>query len=242
MSFKIIIPARYSSRRLPGKPLKDLGGKTMIERVYLLAKDSNAEEVYIATDNKEILDCCNSFGAKTIMTKPKHLSGTDRIGEVIEILELNSDELIINLQGDEPFTRYEDINNLASFCKENKQFLIGTLFSDFSKNERIEDSNLVKIWVNENSEVINFSRDHNFFNNSNVIPALHLGIYAYKTGFIRQFVDWNLSPRERKEKLEQLRAIEKGVAIGALKSISDIHIGIDTQEDLDKARKIISND
>lgn len=237
MSFKIIIPARYSSRRLPGKPLKDLGGKTLIERVYLLAKDSNAEEVYIATDNKEIFDCCNSFGAKTIMTNPRHLSGTDRIGEAIEILNLNSDELIINLQGDEPFTRYEDINNLASFCQENKQFLIGTLFSDFSNNERIENSNLVKIWVDENSEVINFSRDYNFINKSKVIPALHIGIYAYSAGFVKQFINWDLSSRERKEKLEQLRAIEKGAAIGALKSISDIHIGIDTQEDLDKARK-----
>jgi len=242
MSFKIIIPARYSSSRLPGKPLKDLGGKTMIERVYLLAKYSNAEEVYIATDNKEILDCCNSFGAKTIMTSSDHLSGTDRIGEVIDTLELNSDELIINLQGDEPFTRYEDINNLASFCKENKQFLIGTLFSDFSNNKKIEDTNLVKIWVKKNSEVINFSRDHDLFNKSNLKPALHLGIYAYKARFIKEFVSWDMSLRERKEKLEQLRAIDRGVAIGALKSISDIHIGIDTQEDLDKARKIILND
>jgi 3-deoxy-manno-octulosonate cytidylyltransferase (CMP-KDO synthetase) len=118
MSFIVIIPARYSSSRLPGKPLVDIGGKPMIQRVYELAEKSKADEIYIATDHNDIIDCCSSFGAKALMTNSQHPSGTDRIAETSKLLNLSSDSVVINVQGDEPFLNFLDIDNLADFFKD----------------------------------------------------------------------------------------------------------------------------
>ncbi len=189
MSFIVIIPARYSSSRLPGKPLVDIGGKPMIQRVYELAEKSKADEIYIATDHNDIIDCCSSFGAKALMTNSQHPSGTDRIAETTELLNLSPDTAVINVQGDEPFLDVSDID------LEKSQFL----------------------------------------------RALHIGIYIYKVDFIKQFVNWKQSNNEKKENLEQLRALDKGKKIGAIKSLSKEHIGIDTKEDLNKARELDLN-
>ena len=241
MSFIVIIPARYSSSRLPGKPLVDIGGKPMIQRVYELAEKSKADEVYIATDHNDIIDCCSSFGAKALMTNSQHLSGTDRIAEATELLNLSSDTAVINVQGDEPFLDFSDIDNLADFFIQEKRFDLCTLYSDFTSQQDISDPNLVKLWLDQKNTVRAFSRREDFMENSQFLRALHIGVYIYKVDFIKQFVDWKQSNNEKKEKLEQLRALDKGKKIGAIKSLSKEHIGIDTKEDLNKARKLDLN-
>ena len=241
MSFIVIIPARYSSSRLPGKPLVDIGGKPMIQRVYELAEKSKADEVYIATDHNDIIDCCSSFGAKALMTNSQHLSGTDRIAEATEVLNLSPDTAVINVQGDEPFLDFSDIDNLADFFIQEKRFDLCTLYSDFTSQQDISDPNLVKLWLDQKNTVRAFSRREDFMENSQFLRALHIGVYIYKVDFIKQFVDWKQSNNEKKEKLEQLRALDKGKKIGAIKSLSKEHIGIDTKEDLNKARKLDLN-
>ena len=241
MSFIVIIPARYSSSRLPGKPLVDIGGKPMIQRVYELAKKSKADEVYIATDHNDIIDCCSSFGAKALMTNNQHPSGTDRIAETTELLNLSPDTAVINVQGDEPFLDFSDIDNLADFFIQEKRFDLCTLYSDFTSQQDISDPNLVKLWLDQKNTVRAFSRREDFMENSQFLRALHIGVYIYKVDFIKQFVDWKQSNNEKKEKLEQLRALDKGKKIGAIKSLSKEHIGIDTKEDLNKARKLDLN-
>ena len=241
MSFIVIIPARYSSSRLPGKPLVDIGGKPMIQRVYELAEKSKADEVYIATDHNDIIDCCSSFGAKALMTKSQHSSGTDRIAETSELLNLSPDTVVINVQGDEPFLDFSDIDNLADFFIQEKRFDLCTLYSDFTSQQDISDPNLVKLWLDQKNTVRAFSRREDFMENSQFLRALHIGVYIYKVDFIKQFVDWKQSNNEKKEKLEQLRALDKGKKIGAIKSLSKEHIGIDTKEDLNKARKLDLN-
>ena len=241
MSFIVIIPARYSSSRLPGKPLVDIGGKPMIQRVYELAEKSKADEVYIATDHNDIIDCCSSFGAKALMTNSQHLSGTDRIAEATELLNLSSDTAVINVQGDEPFLDFSDIDNLADFFIQEKRFDLCTLYSDFTSQQDISDPNLVKLWLDQKNTVRAFSRREDFMENSQFLRALHIGVYIYKVDFIKQFVNWKQSNNEKKEKLEQLRALDNGKKIGAIKSLSKEHIGIDTKEDLNKARKLDLN-
>ena len=241
MSFIVIIPARYSSSRLPGKPLVDIGGKPMIQRVYELAEKSKADEVYIATDHKDIIDCCSSFGAKALMTNIQHPSGTDRIAETTELLNLSPDTAVINVQGDEPFLDFSDIDNLADFFIQEKRFDLCTLYSDFTSQQDISDPNLVKLWLDQKNTVRAFSRREDFMENSQFLRALHIGVYIYKVDFIKQFVNWKQSNNEKKEKLEQLRALDKGKKIGAIKSLSKEHIGIDTKEDLNKARKLDLN-
>ena len=241
MSFIVIIPARYSSSRLPGKPLVDIGGKPMIQRVYELAKKSKADEVYIATDHNDIIDCCSSFGAKALMTNSQHTSGTDRIAETTELLNLSPDTAVINVQGDEPFLDFSDIDNLADFFIQEKRFDLCTLYSDFTSQQDISDPNLVKLWLDQKNTVRAFSRREDFMENSQFLRALHIGVYIYKVDFIKQFVDWKQSNNEKKEKLEQLRVLDNGKKIGAIKSLSKEHIGIDTKEDLNKARKLDLN-
>ena len=241
MSFIVIIPARYSSRRLPGKPLIDIGGKPMIQRVYEVARKSKADEVYIATDHNDIISCCESFGAKAVMTNSQHPSGTDRIAETTELLNLSPDTAVINVQGDEPFLDFSDIDNLADFFIRERRFDLCTLYSDFTSQQDISDPNLVKLWLDQKNTVRAFSRREDFMENSQFLRALHIGVYIYKVDFIKQFVNWKQSNNEKKEKLEQLRALDKGKKIGAIKSLSKEHIGIDTKEDLNKARKLDLN-
>ena len=195
MSFVVIIPARYSSSRLPGKPLVDIGGKPMIQRVYELAEKSKADEVYIATDHNEIIDCCLSFGAKALMTNSQHPSGTDRIAETSELLNLSPETAVINVQGDEPFLDFSDIDNLADFFIQERRFDLCTLYSDFTSQQDISDPNLVKLWLDQKNTVKAFSRREDFMEKSQFLRALHIGIYIYKVDFIKQFV--NCTPQER---------------------------------------------
>lgn len=238
MSFIILIPARYDSTRLPGKPLLDLNGKTLIKRVYEAAKLSNASEVYIATESELILEECNSFGAKSILTNESHKTGSDRLSEAAELLSLDDDTVIVNLQGDEPFIDYRDINSVADLALEFDADM-STMYADL-KQDDLKDENVVKLWVKENHDVITFSRDETKMSDKRLLPRHHLGIYAYKVSFLKDFIRLAQSKNELSENLEQLRALDNNKSIKAIKSLGIHHLGIDTQEDLIKARLLLN--
>ena len=240
MSFNVLIPARYNSTRLPGKALADLSGKTIIKRVFEAAIKSNAKLVCVATDSTEILEECNTFDARAVLTSLDHKTGSDRLAEAASILSLVDDEVVVNLQGDEPFVDFRDINNLADLLKDNSADM-GTLYADLNVEDVI-NPNVVKIWTRKNGQVIDFSRNEDKVSNAKYTRSQHLGIYAYRVKFLKEFINWKQTDNEKTESLEQLRALERGKNIYAKKSIAKIHLGIDTPEDLYQAQKLLEND
>ena len=227
----VVIPARWSSSRLPGKPLMQIGDKPMIQWVYESCKKSDADFVFIATDSEKIRDQVLKFNGQVIMTSIDHKTGTDRIHEAVTIIKCYEEDLIINVQGDEPFISHDDINTLIKNYKED--FEMATLYKELKK-EDIDDTNAVKINVIDNIAT-SFSRD---FKSSNSVFH-HLGIYAYRCEFLKKFVKYEQSENEIRESLEQLRALDNGHQIKAFKSSSSSSFGIDTVEDLIRANEII---
>lgn len=240
-----IIPARYASTRFPGKPLTDIGGKSMIQRVYEQAKKSaSLADVLVATDDERIKQHVIAFGGNVIMTNMNHQSGTDRCFEAIQNFSSSAD-IIINIQGDEPFIHPEQINLLAS-CFKSDKVQIATLVKKISTNEELFNSNIPKVILNKNKEAIYFSRqsiphirgkeqadwhkEHTFYK--------HIGIYAYTTRVLAEITALKQSSLELAEALEQLRWIENGykikVAITELESVA-----IDTPNDLKKLEKFL---
>jgi 3-deoxy-manno-octulosonate cytidylyltransferase (CMP-KDO synthetase) len=240
VSFNVLIPARYNSIRLPGKPLADLSGKTIIRRVYEAALKSNAKLVCVATDSSEILEECYSFNGRGVLTSFDHKTGSDRLAEAASILSLADDDVVVNLQGDEPFVDFRDINNIADLLND-KTIDMATLYADL-KVEDVINPNVVKIWTRANDQVINFSRKEDKVSDVKFTRSQHLGIYAYRVKFLKEFINWKQTDNEKMESLEQLRALERGKNIYAKKSIAKIHLGIDTPEDLHLAQKLLEND
>ena len=242
MTFHVIIPARYQSVRLPGKPLLKIGDRTMIEHVCQRAKESNAESITVATDNQKILDCVKSAGFNAVMTNPNHLSGSDRIYEAAQILKLNSETTIVNVQGDEPFIPPENIAQVANLISKHK-CKMATLCCAIAKPEEASNPNAVKVIFDKNSKAIYFSRAQIPYQREKICDDTlvkyyrHIGIYAYTKSFLSDFVKWPESYLESTEKLEQLRAIENGVDIYIDTLEKPPPSGIDTQEDLEIARK-----
>ena len=246
MKVLAIIPARYASTRFPAKPLAQLGGKPIVQRVYEQVKKV-VERVVVATDDERIFDAIVSFGGEVVMTSPNHKSGTDRCAEAYEKLGYEAD-IIINVQGDEPFIATEQIETLVK-CFENKAIDIATLVKPFSAEggiDALENPNSPKVVMNEQGEAIYFSRS--------VVPYLrdversewlkhhtfykHIGIYAFRAKTLGEITQLAQSPLEKAEKLEQLRWLENGYKIGV--GITDIEtIGIDTPEDLERAEQFL---
>jgi 3-deoxy-manno-octulosonate cytidylyltransferase (CMP-KDO synthetase) len=238
-----IIPSRYASTRFPGKPLINIDGKTMIQRVYEQAKKaSSLTEVVVATDNQTILEHVTSFGGKVVMTSSAHESGTDRCAEVIEKSTEDYD-VVINIQGDEPFINPEQINELASCFKDSKTD-IATLVKSIKTNEELFNPNRPKVHFDENNFALMFSR--------NTIPELdnvekenwinehifykHIGIYGYRSAVLNQISKLPPSPLEIKERLEQLRWLENDFSIKIATTDYEA-IAIDTPEDLHRLLK-----
>ena len=242
-SFVIIIPSRLASTRLPRKPLVDICGKSLIQRVYEVANKTKAKNVYIATDDNEIFDHVNNFSENVIMTSKDHISGTDRIHEAANKLKLNSDQIIINLQGDEPFVPINLVDSLAeSFNSSNCD--IGTVITKFLDDEDILNPNSVKVSISNANKALYFSRSvipNNFTNNSQNYYR-HIGIYAFRKSILDRLVALPPSNLELLEKLEQLRFIENSFTIKTLNYSGNIPPGIDTQADLSNAINHINND
>ncbi len=244
MKFIAIIPARYASTRFPGKPLAILGGKPVIQRVYEQAA-TVLEEAYVATDDERILQCVEQFGGRAVMTRSDHKSGTDRIEEAAEKIGTDAD-VIINIQGDEPFIHPSQIKTLMGLF-DNNETQIGTLGKRFDSMEAATNPNSPKIVTDLQGFALYFSRS--------VIPFVrgqeqqawlqhfpylkHLGLYAYRREVLRQVTQLPQSPLEIAESLEQLRWLENGYRIRV--GLTDVEtVGIDTPEDLQRAETFLN--
>lgn len=248
MDFVGIIPARYASTRFPGKPLAKLGGKIVIQRVYEQVR-SVLDDVYVATDDKRIMNAVKSFGGNAVMTSPNHKSGTDRIEEAVNIIGKNFD-VVINIQGDEPFIHKSQIETICK-CFDDPQTMIATLGRPFSEKDTIKDlenPNSPKLICDNNGFAMYFSRSiipyirgeekSNWINKFNYLK--HIGLYAYRANVLREITKLPQSSLELAESLEQLRWLQNGYRIKV--GITNIEtIGIDTPEDLEKAEEFINS-
>ena len=230
-----IIPARYASSRFPGKPLALINGKPMVQWVYERVQSSEVRDLAVATDDERIADCVRGFGGKVVMTSPAHASGTDRCGEAALAMQPADNDVVINIQGDEPLISPKEIHLLAS-AFEDRSVQIATLVNPFHDDALLQNPNVVKVVKAKNGNVLYFSRLPIPYlrGESAVAPKnyyRHIGIYAYRYGVLRQIVKLPTSELENSEKLEQLRWLENGYTIRALECDYQ-GIGVDTPEDL----------
>ncbi len=234
----IVIPARYESTRLPGKPLLEVSGKSLVQLVYERASESRlADGVIVATDDRRIMDAALSFGAEAVMTSPSCKSGTDRVFEAVKDTDF---DLIINVQGDEPFIRPDMIDLLFSVM-ENESLDVATLCAPVADDNEYSNPNTVKVVLDKNGFALYFSRSPiPYVRNGNTRSMLykHIGVYGFKREFLQQFVSMQKSRLEETESLEQLRILENGYRIKVLTTHYD-GFGIDTREDLQRARLIL---
>ena len=239
--FIVIIPSRLSSTRLKEKALLDLNGKSLIERVYLRAIQSNATKVFIATDSKKIEDHVKNFTSNVILTSVEHVSGTDRVHECASKLDIGDDMVIVNVQGDEPFINPVTINKTADIIFKNKNASVGSACTLFNDND-FEDPNNVKVSLSDSYRAINFSRiiDQTKISDTKEKYFQHVGIYSYNYETLSTFVSLPRSKNEIHENLEQLRFLDNGYDI-YLEEIEELSIGIDTETDYKKALKILND-
>ena len=250
--FIVVIPARYQSTRLPGKVLAEIGGKPMIQWVVEKAQLSGASKVIVATDNDEVEQIVKSFGGEVCKTRSDHQSGTERLAEVMEKYQFNDDEIIVNVQGDEPFIPPENIaqvaNNLANQVNVSKVSRMSTLAINIDSVEEAFNPNAVKVLTDKDGYALYFSRAtipydrERYLGNENInsigeFYLRHVGIYAYRAGFIKDYVNWPTSQLEQIEALEQLRVLYQGENIHVAVAKTNVPVeGVDTPEDLEKAR------
>lgn len=243
MKIIAVIPARYASTRFPAKLMQDLGGKTVIRRTYEAALKTNLfDDVFVVTDSDLIYNEIISNGGKAIMSVKEHESGSDRIAEAIENMEV---DLVINVQGDEPFINKEPLEELITIFKNDseKKVDLGSLMFQITDKEEINNPNNVKVIIDQQGFALYFSRSVIPFprdENAGVRYMKHIGIYAFRKQALLDFYNLPMLSLEASEKLEQLRYLEYGKRI---KMVETTHgsIGIDTKEDLEKARKLITN-
>jgi len=234
-----IIPARYASTRFPGKPLALIHGKPMIQWVYERSRKANLQKVVVATDDSRIQNAVLDFGGEVVMTSPHHQSGTERCAEVAEYLQVAADDILINIQGDEPFICAEAINQLI-LQFSNPRVALATLAKPFTGSENPENPNMVKVVRSQSGMALYFSRSAiPYYRNKEILPVFykHIGIYGYRSATLQAIVKLPLSSLEDAEKLEQLRWLDNGYAI-AVGLCNYESISIDTPEDLVRAEKM----
>ena len=250
MSFTVIIPARYASSRLPRKPLADIAGKPMIQHVWEKTQQAGANRVIIATDHEEIEQVAKTFGAEVCMTSTEHNSGTERLAEVIQKMAITDDEIIVNVQGDEPLIPPVIIQQVAQNLAEN-QVNMATLAVKLETKEELFNPNCVKVVTDQKGIALYFSRAaipfaRDYFADCNDAfvasqPYLrHIGIYAYRAKFVNQYIRWQPTVLEKLESLEQLRALWYGEKIHVELAKEAPQVGVDTLEDLERVRQILS--
>jgi 3-deoxy-manno-octulosonate cytidylyltransferase (CMP-KDO synthetase) len=244
MTFKVVIPARYHSSRLPGKPLVEIAGIPMVIHVARKAKLSGANEIIIATDDDRIIKTSEEYGFRSIMTNTNHISGTDRIEEVIDKANWSSEAIIINLQGDEPLIDPLLINQLSEGMIQDK-IDYASAAASFSSYDDFSNPNNVKVVLDHNDYAIYFSRAMIPYQKDlqdKTLPKFvyhHIGIYGYTAEFLRKFCSLSTSKLELTEGLEQLRALENNLKLKIFKYQGSHSIGVDTEEDLKKIKKIL---
>ncbi|ENS4969831.1 3-deoxy-manno-octulosonate cytidylyltransferase [Vibrio fluvialis] len=246
MSFTVVIPARYQSTRLPGKPLADIAGKPMVQWVYEQAMQAGAERVIIATDDARVEQTVLAFGGTVCMTSPDHQSGTERLAEVVKLMGIEDNHIIVNVQGDEPLIPPSIIRQVADNLAAS-QAPMATLAVEISHEDEVFNPNAVKVVTDKDGYALYFSRAtipwdrDNFAKDKTVVQPLmrHIGIYAYRAGFINTYIQWPASQLEKIECLEQLRVLWYGEKIHVAVALEAPPAGVDTPEDLDAVRRIV---
>lgn len=249
-AFTVVIPARFGSSRFPGKPLKLIAGKPMVQHVWEQARKSAAERVVVATDDARIFEACQGFGAEVVMTRQDHNSGTDRLAEVAVQLGLTADAIVVNVQGDEPMIPPAVIDQVAANLAAHAVAGIATLAEPIDDVELLFNPNVVKVVADLDGLALTFSRAplpwarDDFSKTRETLPAgvpyrRHIGIYAYRAGFLHDFVSWGPCWLENTESLEQLRALWHGVRIHVADAVQSPPGGVDTPEDLERVRRLL---
>lgn len=248
--YRIVIPARMASERLPGKPLIDVAGRPLVEHVYRRALESSARSVVIATDDAAIADAAESFGAEAVMTSPDHASGSDRIAECLDILGWPDETLVVNLQGDEPLMPAACLDQAAELLARRPDADAASLYWPIDEPGPAGDSNVVKVVVDESGLALYFSRALIPYPRGQDVAAAmktsdcwyrHIGLYAYRAGALRAFTARLPGPLERLERLEQLRFLESGRRIVMARAREFIPEGVDTERDLERARALLED-
>ena len=243
MTFRVIIPARYGSTRLPGKPLRLIAGRPLIEHVYARARASGASEVIVATDDVRIASACEQFGADVALTDTTHASGTNRIAEVVRRRGFREHDLIVNVQGDEPLLPPANVAQVAALLEQNPLAAVATLATAIEGLDELDDPNVVKVVRAGDGSALYFSRApipwqrdaaaHGAADRGRLALALrHIGLYAYRAGALRQLAALLPTELEQAERLEQLRALEHGFAIVVGIADEPPGPGVDTEADL----------
>ena len=255
MKFSVVIPARYGSTRLPGKALADIGGVPMVQHVYQQARQSAASQVVVATDDQRIVDALSEFDTQVIMTSSDHLSGTDRLVEVVSLIGLDDDEIVVNVQGDEPLIPPDIIDQVADNLAKNPDCVCATLSEPILTCEDFLEPSMVKVVADMDGKALYFSRasipwprdnieriragDNEYL--KSLDPQRHIGIYAYRVALLKQFQHWSPAPLEKTESLEQLRILHHGGRIHVAPACKPVPGGVDTPADLENVRSIWSD-
>ncbi|MGQ8363933.1 3-deoxy-manno-octulosonate cytidylyltransferase [Glaciecola sp. 1036] len=248
MSFVVVIPARFASTRFPGKPLAVINGKTMLAHVFERAKESGANRIIVATDDHRISEEAQKFGAEVCMTSEDHQSGTSRISEVIEKCKIDAEQIIVNVQGDEPFIPPENIQQVADALLQHPQIPMSTLCYPITESSDLLNPNVVKVVTTKENLAIYFSRSvipypREYMQGNQLTCPLgdiphtyyrHIGIYGYRAGFIDTYMKMPSANLEKIESLEQLKVLENGYDIMVQVSKKAPPHGVDTPEDLQK--------
>ena len=251
MSFRIIIPARFASSRLPGKPLRDICGKPMIAHVIERAQQSNAEEVIVATDSIDIADAIAELDVRTCMTHENHQSGTERLSEVIEQLGFDDEQILVNLQGDEPMMPPVCLNQVGEALENDSNVKMATLCTPLTDLEELFDPHTVKVVRDINDFALYFTRaavpwSRDCFNDTpRTMPSQqeyqrHIGLYGYRAGFVRQYLNWQSIDIEKTESLEQLRVLYYGEKIKVIRAEIPPGPGVDTLDDLNRVCELLA--
>lgn len=250
--YHVIIPARFASTRLPGKPLQDIVGKPMIQHVWEQARQSQALSVTVATDDPRIVEACRSFGADVVLTRPEHPSGTDRLQEVVTQLGLPDEACVVNVQGDEPLLPPALIDQVATNLQAAELASIATLSEPLADVDSLFNPNVVKVVTDQAGYALYFSRapmpwcrDQFGAGRPTELPGgvafqRHIGLYAYRVRFLHDYVSWPVSPLELAESLEQLRALWYGQRIHVAEACQVPPAGVDTFEDLARVRALLA--
>ena len=239
--FNIVIPARFGSTRLPGKALLPIGDKPMVAWVWERAMQAGAEHVVVATDDQRIVDEMTSRGAQVAMTRADHASGTDRLAEVVDQLEWADDAIVVNLQGDEPLMPVANIQRVAAMLNETAGADMATLMEPLAAADADQQS-VVKVVSSEAGRALYFSRSAIPFHREGGVPApmfRHIGLYAYRAGFLQTFVGWPPAVAEQSESLEQLRALAHDAHIQIELAPETVPAGVDTESDLATVRALL---
>lgn len=248
VDYHIVIPARFASTRLSGKVLADIAGKPMLQHVYERAKESSAQSVTIATDDQHVMAVAEEFGANVCMTSPDHQSGTERMAEAVVAMGLEEEDIVVNLQADMPLILPELIDQVASDLAEHTNVKVSTLCQPITNSQDLFNPNVVKVVRNKRGYAMYFSRapipwDRSSFEDHAHIKLeglyfSHIGIYAFRVGFLHEYMQWEPCPLEVATSLEQLRILWYGGRIHVAEAVKSIPHNVDTEEDLQRTRVI----